>query len=367
MTIAILATGDEIVHGDTLNTNGQLIAKALSSEGLPLGLHLSCADKEDALIESIRFLALKHNIIISIGGLGPTSDDLTRFAFAKVFALDLEEYPEALSHIESRLQRANLPFDAGNRQQALFPRDATLLPNPNGTAMGCIFWAKDILCILLPGPPRECLPMFEQYAFPQLQQTSHSKKQLLSWLLFGVAEGEVAEQLEKALADLPCKVGYRLDMPYLEFKVFCEPSQAHQVKAIVDPMVAAHIISLPKQKASHQLRQYLTYLPDELVINDKATGGMLESLLRHPETDSRVNFHVANGSYFIEIKGLEAYWQNREEHQTELWIHYSLANQNGFEHHVIPYRNRGYILGWAGEWLSFRILHLLNSLHQRIG
>jgi len=399
MTIAILATGDEIVHGDTLNTNGQLIAKALSSEGLPLGLHLTCADKEEALCESIRFLAAQHNIIISIGGLGPTSDDLTRFVFAKVFALGLQEYPEALAHIEARLHRANLPFDGGNRQQALFPPETTLLPNPNGTAMGCIFLAQDILCIFLPGPPRECLPMFEQYVLPRLQETQRSQKQLLSWQLFGVAEGQVAAQLEEALAGLGCKLGYRLDMPYLEFKVFCTSSQVDQVKALVDPLVAAHIISLPKQKASQQLRQRLRTLPYRLVINDQATGGMLESLLRHPETNDFINFQASNRDeelsdpgptytgLVIEIKGLKEYWQGQEKNQTELWIHYNLNNTlpslaggrragdegvqknplMGFEHHIIPYRNSGYILGWAAEWLSFRILHLINTFHDRIG
>ncbi len=77
----------------------------------------------------------------------------------------------------------------------MFPEGAVLLPNPHGTAMVVIYNYKDKIIILLPGPPRECLPMFNDYVLPLLQQTEHMDKQLLKWRLFGVAEGEIAEIL----------------------------------------------------------------------------------------------------------------------------------------------------------------------------
>lgn len=376
MTLAILATGDEIVHGDTLNTNGHYIAKALSSDGIPLGLHVTCSDKERDLVDSIAFLAQNHSVIVSIGGLGPTSDDRTRFAFARYFGLELIEYTEALEHIQARLKRANLPFDEGNRLQALFPPNATILPNPNGTAQGCLFSAKDKLIVLLPGPPRECLPMFSDYVLPRLQEIQHSQKKLLSWQLFGVAEGQVAELLETALNGMDCNLGYRLDTPYLEFKVRCIAETVSKVQNIVDPLVASLIISPPKQKASTLLRERLTLMKDPVFILDRATGGVLETLLRCPDNAEKVHFYDGNvtGLYF-EITGLNVFWkQDKEATLADLLMKYHVHGsvapslpQSGFERHSIPYRGHSMVLHYAAEWLSFRILHLIDQIHESIG
>lgn len=369
MTLGILATGDEIIHGDTLNTNGHEIAKTLSSEGVPLGLQLACSDKERDLLECIGFLVLRHDIILSIGGLGPTTDDRTRFAFARYLGLDLIEYPEAMMHIQSRLSRANLPFDAGNRLQALFPKDATLLPNPNGTAMGCMFSAKDKLFILLPGPPRECLPMFHHHVLPRLQQTHHSHKKMLLWQLFGVAEGQVAELLEGALEGIPCNTGYRLDIPYLEFKVRCEPDIVAVIQQRIEPIVAPYIISPPKQKASHVLRERLVEMKTPVVIRDRATGGVLEMLVHSPQNNDYVHFSEQTQpiQYYFDISGLDVFWTSHPTASTtEVLIKYHGAQGYGFEQHTIPYRGHAWVLHYAAEWLSFRLLHLIDQIHQSV-
>lgn len=366
MTLGILATGDEIIHGDTLNTNGHEIAKTLSSDGVPLGLHLACSDKEADLLECIDFLVKRHDIILSIGGLGPTSDDRTRFAFAQCLGLDLIEAPEAIAHIKTRLIRAHLPFDAGNRLQALFPKHATLLPNPNGTAMGCMFSTQHKLFILLPGPPRECLPMFHHEVVPRLQKTQHSHKQMLSWQLFGVAEGQVSEMLEHALVGLHCNTGYRLDMPYLEFKVRCEPEIVELVKQRIDPLVTPYIISPPKHKASQMLRERLVEMKTHVVIKDGATGGVLETLLRCPENIQYIRFNdqTQSAQYYFEISGLDAFWYSNGAALTaEVLMKYDGAQGYGFERHSLPYRGHAWILHSAAEWLSFRMLHLINQIH----
>src|SRR3990167_6944088 len=136
MSIALLATGDELVIGDTLNTNSQQLAHTLNSEGLLLGFHLICSDQEEDIFEAIRFLSTHHSILIMTGGLGPTSDDRTRFALSKFMDTPLQEYELATEHIKARLEASKLSMNPGNHQQALFPPNAVLLPNPLGTAMG---------------------------------------------------------------------------------------------------------------------------------------------------------------------------------------------------------------------------------------
>ena len=365
MTVAILATGDEIIHGDTLNTNSHAIAHALNSEGLPIGLHLSCSDKESDMLSCIDFLCQNHDIIISVGGLGPTSDDRTRFALARFLKTTLVEFPQALNHIQARLSRANLALNAGNRQQALFPVGAVLLPNPNGTAMGCSYHWQNKLFIMLPGPPRECLPMLNDHVLPALQNVQRHLKTLLKWRLFGVAEGAIAEILDNAVAQVNCETGYRLETPYLEFKVRCHAADADLIRQLIEPLIAPHIIAPPEQKASERLRAAIELMTFPMVIIDDVTGGVLQTLLQRPSNHHKLMFHDdgldRNDTFYFHLSGLDEYWvQESVSATTQVTINYRHAAENGSETHQIPYRSP-LVIDYAAEWLSYRIFHVIHS------
>lgn len=364
MTIALLATGDEIIHGDTLNTNSHTLAQILSSEGLPLGLHISCSDKEQNIIDSLNFLTQKHDIIILIGGLGPTSDDLTRFALAKFIGEPLVQHQEAVEHIKQRFKAAQISLNAGNLQQCLFPKEARLLPNPNGSAVGCYYPWQNKMLFLLPGPPRECIPMFQDHVLPILQHTQHSKKQILKWRIFGLAESEIAQTLENALASFDCQTGYRLDVPYVEFKVRCQFNLIEHITKTVEPLLAPHLIASMEEKASDKLRKLILTLNEPITIIDEVTGGVLESLLVQPGLHHLVRFNNQQATrLFFQARGLNEYWMQQENKgTTQLTINYSNHKQEGGETHVIPYRSP-LVVHHAAEWLSFRLFHLINQLH----
>ena len=365
MTVALLATGDEIIHGDTLNTNSHELAQILSSEGISLGLHLVCSDKENELYDCIQFLARHHDIIIITGGLGPTSDDRTRFALGRFLQTQLVEFPEVIQHIQNRLGLSEKELNPGNRQQALFPAGATLLPNPNGTAMGCYYNWQNKIFILLPGPPRECLPMFNHYALPLLQQTKHSEKQIFKWRIFGVAESQLAEQLEKALADIDCKIGYRLDTPYVECKVSCKSHLVEAVKQIVEPIFAPYIIATPEQKASESLHELISKLQTPIAIVDEVTGGILQTLLQKPNSYPWLKFYNDEQTHLhFHLRGLKEFWlQEKRTGITQVSIEYRNTKMTGKETHELPYRSP-LVIHYAAEWLSFRLFHLINQLHQ---
>ncbi|KTD47832.1 competence/damage-inducible protein A [Legionella quateirensis] len=365
MTIAILATGDEIVHGDTLNTNSRDIAHILSSEGLSLGLQMACSDKKTDIVNCLEFLAKNHEIIIIIGGLGPTTDDLTRFALAKYTGDVLVQHPEALDHIKKRLHSSQAVINEGNLQQCLFPPQAKILPNPNGSAVGCYYQWNNRIFILLPGPPRECLPMFNNHALPFLLKMERSTKQIIKWRIFGLAESEIAQTLEEALADIDCQTGYRLDVPYIEFKVRCTRDLVETIKGIIDPILSPHIIASVDKKASDNLRELIIKNNEPITIIDEATEGLLQSLLIKPGNQHLINFHnLRSTQVHFHLSGLEEYWlQQPPKGTTQLTIHYSNQIQEGGETHQIPYRSP-LVVYYAAEWLSFRLFHLINQLHQ---
>lgn len=361
MTVAILATGDELIHGDTLNTNGRDMAHVLCSEGIPLGLQLTCSDKKEEIVACLAFLAKQHDILILTGGLGPTSDDLTRFALAQYTGDELVQHEKALIHVQERLRNAKVAMNEGNLQQCLFPKEATVLPNPYGSAVGCSYRWNGKLFILLPGPPRECLPMFHHFVLPLLQQTQRSQKQLLKWRIFGLAESEIAETLEKALAAVDCQTGYRLDVPYIEFKVRCGAPVVDKVKAIIDPLLAPHIIASTEQKASEALRQLIARKNQPLTLIDEVTGGLLQTLIDQPETHVLLNHAPQESGWFFHLTGLEEYWSKQiASGITQLTIHYRNQNREGEERHTLSHRSP-LIVYYAAEWISYRLCHLMQS------
>ena len=364
MNIAFLATGNEILSGDTLNSNCHQLSSILFSEGFSPGLQLACSDMETDIQDCIQFLTKKHNLIIMTGGLGPTSDDRTRFALAKLLQIDLVEHDSAIQHIEQRLKRAQLNMGNGNRQQAMFPEHAILLPNPYGTAMGAYFTHQQITYFLLPGPPRECLPMFEKYVLPVLNQNVKEDLVTLKWRLFGVAESEIATKLDQALADVDCETGYRLEVPYVEFKVRCCSKQIALVKQLIDPITEPLIISPPEKRASQILKEKMAEAVVKTVVIDKATGGMLQRSVLSRANHQQISFNEAKDAAFrFEVSGLDDYWNAKESSITKLVIRYQYLEKQGQEIIDIPFRS-SLVLDYAAEWLSFRIAHLIDELHQ---
>jgi nicotinamide-nucleotide amidase len=280
----------------------------------------------------------------------------------------LVEFPEAVAHVQARLTRAKLKMNTGNRQQALFPEGVLLLDNPFGTAMGCCYRVKNKQFILLPGPPRECLPMFDSHVLPLLQTMVHQHKHLIKWRLFGVPEGEMAEILDKALSSIDCETGYRLETPYLEFKVRCIEGLVAEVKQIVEPLVRPHIIAPPEQKASERLCCLIEKIQQPIDILDEVTGGKLQTLIQRPNTHRWLNFCGKTKEHHLQfhLSGLEEYWlQKIDETTTEVSISYQYDKKKGAETHPLPYRSP-LVLDHAAEWLCFRLFHLINQLHQGI-
>ena len=242
-SVALIATGDELTNGDILNTNGATIAQQLFANGIMVGEHLIVADNETAICKAITYQLQNHNHLIITGGLGPTSDDLTRFALAKYLQIPLILHEEVWNNICQRLQKRHLEIHESNRQQALFPEGAMILPNEYGTAAGCFINHNEQQIFMLPGPPKECLAMFSEYVMPKLAHLTQVTYRL-KWLLRGVREGEIAAKIEATIPHLNCHFGYRWNYPQLEFKLSASSAEIlEQAKKEIMPIVEKYLIS----------------------------------------------------------------------------------------------------------------------------
>jgi nicotinamide-nucleotide amidase len=360
--IGLLATGDEICQGDILNTNSKEIAQLLMNANMEPYLHAVTPDVIGEIEAAMRFLLNSHQALIITGGLGPTSDDLTRFALAKVAAKELIFNTVTWDAICTRLKNFGytVPPDS-NRQQALFPDGAVIIPNQNGTAAGCYIKLNEQFIFMLPGPPFECLPMVNEVVLPTLkaagfQQISYRKK----WLLFGVSEGKIAEELDELTKPYDCITGYRLWYPYIEFKVHAHIlADFEKVTALVEKTIQPYLFNDGQQAASARLQLKLTTLSTRLQIKDHATFGALQFALMTPQNFAHICFtdNTDPTQVNISIEGLKELWEQQyDAKQTELKINF--PNQEVAL--TIPFRGKR-VVQYAVELICHHINEFIDA------
>ena len=174
MTTELIFVGTELLLGDIVNTNGAYLAKKCATLGLSLYYQSVVGDNEERLGEMIKTAAKRSDIVILCGGLGPTEDDLTKETAAKVMGKELVENKHSRKRISAYLENyvkghADRKITENNWKQAMIPEGAIVIDNDNGTAPGVIMEEDSSTLILLPGPPNELIPMFEDKIFPYLR------------------------------------------------------------------------------------------------------------------------------------------------------------------------------------------------------
>lgn len=171
MNVEIISVGTELLLGDIVNTNAQYISRELAAIGINVYRQMTLGDNIDRLVRSFGIAFERADTVITTGGLGPTGDDITKEAAAKYFGQEMVLDQESWKIIEDMCLRYNVSKDRipkNNIKQAMFPREADIIPNKNGTAPGAIFKKDGKRIIVMPGPPREMKAMFKDAVLPIL-------------------------------------------------------------------------------------------------------------------------------------------------------------------------------------------------------
>jgi len=200
MKSEILSVGTELLLGDIVNTNAQYIARRLAEMGIFVYHQSVVGDNPERLKEAFELAFTRADMVITTGGLGPTKDDLTKEIAAKYFNKKLIVDEDSLNRIESFFAKRNRVMTDNNRKQAYFPEGSIILRNANGTAPGCIIDEGGKILILMPGPPKEMVLMFENEVVPYLQK--YQNQVLYSKVLRVLGLGEsLMEDLVKDIMD----------------------------------------------------------------------------------------------------------------------------------------------------------------------
>ena len=168
MRACIVAVGTEMLTPFRVDTNSLFITERLNEIGIDVRLKLVAGDDVGELVELLKAALVWADVVVMTGGLGPTEDDITRAAVARLLQLPLDVDETIVDRIRERFQRRGLVMPEINRRQGMVPRGATVLPNPNGTAPGLWLEHARTAFVLLPGPPREMKPMFEAIVVERL-------------------------------------------------------------------------------------------------------------------------------------------------------------------------------------------------------
>ncbi|MDE6213926.1 MAG: competence/damage-inducible protein A [Lachnospiraceae bacterium] len=196
MTVEIIAVGTEILLGNIVNTNAAYLAEKCAELGLSCYHQDVVGDNEERVMETIRLALSRADILLLSGGLGPTQDDLTKEAAAKVMGRELYLHEPSKEAIRQFFAERNLEITDNNWKQAMVPEGCIVVDNPGGTAPGIIITENDKHLILMPGPPGELIPMFEHSIMPYLAglQTGVIYSQTVK--ISGVGESKAESMVE---------------------------------------------------------------------------------------------------------------------------------------------------------------------------
>ncbi|MDU6480427.1 MAG: competence/damage-inducible protein A [Paeniclostridium sordellii] len=195
MKAEIITVGTEILLGDIVNTNSQFLAKELASLGLDVYYQSTVGDNESRLMDTLNESLDRSDIIITTGGLGPTNDDITKEVAAKCFNQELVFYNDIWKDIKQYFEKIGVEPTENNKKQAYFPKDCIILNNSNGTAPGAILKKENKMIIVLPGPPKEMIPMFNNELKKHLENLTDYKLISRTLRFFGIGESELEDKL----------------------------------------------------------------------------------------------------------------------------------------------------------------------------
>ena len=193
--VEILSVGTELLLGGTTNTDARDISEMLTTIGINVFHHTVVGDNLERLKQAMEIAMRRADIIITTGGLGPTSDDLTKNVIADALGLPLVYHPEEEERLRTYIERRHREITPNMFQQAYLPEGCTRFVNDWGTAPGCAVEKDGLTVIMLPGPPKECRKMMEYRVLPYLAGKSGGTIVSHNYKIFGMGEAEMEQIL----------------------------------------------------------------------------------------------------------------------------------------------------------------------------
>lgn len=352
LNIQFLLTGTELMVGDIVDTNSVMLAQSLKDNGAELTRKVTLGDDFDGLVAEIHHISQQADVLIINGGLGPTEDDLTAAALAKVIVQPLEENSEALVHLEAWCEKRGFRLEGANRKQVLLPKGIEIIPNSTGSAVGFSTVHNDCLIMCTPGVPSELKVVWQDEILPALKPRlpNLDKVKTLKLHVFGIGESAIQNFFNRQLADWPpeIEVGYRAASPFVEVKLTTRNLTAEKLlpvwKKKITDLLAGHVISITNAESREtvSIEKYLVDLLLEhkqtITTAESCTGGLIaSSITRVPGSSS-----VFEAGYITYSNRIKSVLLNVEEN--------TLIQQGAVSESVVVEMAKGALTASGSDW-----------------
>jgi nicotinamide-nucleotide amidase len=241
MIAEIIASGTELLLGETVDTNSTYIARALRDVGVNLYFKTTVGDNVDRMVQALSQALARSDVVIMTGGLGPTVDDVTREAVAKAAGRELVLYPECLAHIEALFARWGRRVGENNKRQAYLPAGSSAIENPVGTAPGFILETGEGTIIALPGVPREMERLMQDSVLPYLRDQMGAEQVVIKAKVLrtvGLGESWIDEKIDVQMRSANPTVGLAAHLGAVDIRITARGATEVTVDAMIADMEA---------------------------------------------------------------------------------------------------------------------------------
>jgi len=302
--VEVINTGTELLFGSVVNTHLAYLGQQLFSLGLRVDRQTTVPDGL-AIADAIRAATSRSRLVIVTGGLGPTSDDVTREVVAELTGRRLQFDESVFSKIEAHVLKRGFHLSDAIKRQAYILEGATILPNDFGTAPGLYLPSAAAFpdLLMLPGPPRELRPMFQAYATPIIRKiVGHSDLRAMVFRTSGIGESAIQELVGADLDTIPAvEVGYCAHVGAVDLRLIGTGSAVEQGATIVRNKLESYIVSTDGKALEEIVVELLSKRNETLAVAESCTGGYLANTITDVSGASAV-FLEGNVTYSNEAK-----------------------------------------------------------------
>jgi nicotinamide-nucleotide amidase len=281
--IDVLLTGDELMSGDTVDSNSAMIAQGLMLSGQKIAQKVTLGDERERLMAALSESTRRAGVLIMNGGLGPTQDDLTAELVAAVAGVPLVLHPDAEQHVRRWCGERSIEPNDANLKQAWLPEGAEIIDNPVGSAVGFAIDIAGTLVLTTPGVPSELRAMLPAVCARVAHKLGGGELYRLRLQTFGIGESTAQALIDDDTTPWPDDVvlGFRAGMPQLEIKLTAsaDTPEVQRCRQTLERLFGDHILGHDDTTLAGAVQTILRAQDKKMVTAESCTGGLIASMM----------------------------------------------------------------------------------------
>jgi nicotinamide-nucleotide amidase len=297
MKAEIISVGTELLLGQIVNSDAQIISELVSPLGIDMYYHTTVGDNSERLRGIFRQALERSDLIFTTGGLGPTMDDLTKETIAAELGLEMILDEKELAYLENMFTRRGGLMPQNNIKQAVFPKNSIVIANPNGTAPGVIVEKDQKIIVILPGPPRELRPMLVDTVLPYLQKKNGDQQAVIQsrvLKLCGLGESAAEEAIEDLIRQQSNPTIAPLAGNEVTFRITAKAPNGHEANRLIAELeaevrqrIGRYVYGCDDDTLESVTGRMLVDLGLTLSLAESCTGGLISARITNIAGSSR--------------------------------------------------------------------------------